>query len=494
MIPYATYCQIQLLHEQGLSARQIARQLHLGRRTVRRWLQQKQFVPRASVRRASLLDPWHSEIVRLLALHPYSAQQLFQQLRPKGYEGSYSTLKRFVRQVRPKPRPAFLTLRFAPGECAQVDWGFAGFLPVGSTRRRLSFFVLVLCYSRLMYVEFTLGEKLEHWLAAHQNAFAFLGGVPAAIMIDNPKVAVLHHPVGGPVTFNPHYLDFAHHYGFQIKPCTPRQAHEKGRVENGVGYVKKNLLAGLDLASLPALTTTARHWLDTVANVRLHGETHCPPVQLFAEEKTKLKPLHPNPYPAARLLTVRASSRFRVDVETNHYSVPARYASQALGLRLYPDRLLLYHQDQLVAEHVRSYDRHQDLEHPDHAQPLLTQRRQAREQQLLARFLALGPRAAEYYQQLENRQLNARHHARHILALSELYGVEPVQRALEDALHFQAFSAQYIANLLQQRQRQLPEPGALHLTRPSDLLELELPAPDLSVYEPKPPTPPHENP
>ena len=97
----------------------------------------------------------------------------------------------------------------------------------------------------------------------------------------------------------------------------------------------------------------------------------------------------------------------------------------------------------------------------------------------------MSPRAAEYYQQLETRHLNPRHHARQILALSELYGVEPVQRALDDALHFQAFSAQYIANLLQQRQRTLPEPGALHLTRASDLLELDLPTPDLSIYEPK---------
>jgi transposase len=488
MIPYATYCQIRLLHQQGLSARQIAHQLKLGRCTVRRWLKREKFAPRAPVKRPSLLDCWHGEIVRLLALHPYSAQQLFQQLRPKGYKGSYSILKRFVHQVRPKSPPAFLTLRFAPAECAQVDWGCAGSLQVGSTRRRLSFFVMVLCYSRLLYLEFTLSERLEHWLAAHQNAFTYFGGVPASLMIDNPKVAVLAHPLGGPPTFNPHYLDFAQHYGFQIKPCGPRQAHEKGRVENGVGYVKKNLLAGLELTSLPALHNTARHWLDTVANVRLHGETHRQPVALFAEEKPRLKPLHPHPYPAARLLSVRASSRFRIPVEANQYSVPARYASRSLQVRLYPERLLIYDQDQLIAEHVRSYDRHQDFEHPDHPQPLLAQRRQAREQQLLGRFLALSPRAAQYYQQLENRQLNARHHARQILALSESYGLEPVQRALDDALHFHAFSAQYIANLLQQRQRQLPEPAALHLTRPSDLLELDLPTPDLSVYEP--PSPP----
>ena len=483
MIDYALYSQIRLLRQQGLSARAIARQLKLGRRTVRRWLKQDHYKARTLSKRPSKLDPWREEIVRLLALHPYSAQQLFQQLRPKGYEGSYSILKRYVRQVRPKTQPAFLTLRFAPGESAQVDWGYAGLMGVGSTRRRVSFFVMVLCYSRRMYVEFCFGEKLEHWLSCHQNAFAYFGGVTREIMVDTCKVAVLDHPLGGPPTFNPHYLDFAQHYGFQIKACGAHQPQEKGRVENGVGYVKKNFLAGLDLASLPVLNSGARHWLDTVANVRDHGETHCPPMEMFTQEK--LQPLHPHPYAAARVEDLRASSRFRITIDTNHYSVPARYASQMLQVHVYPERILIYHKDQLVAEHIRHYDRHQDYEHPDHPQPLLAQRRSAREQQLLGRFLALSPRAPEYYQQLENRQMNARQHARQILALSELYGVEPIERAMEDAFHYQAFSAQYIANLLQQRQRALPEPGALHLTRPSDLLELDLPAPDLSIYEPK---------
>ncbi len=483
MIDYGTYCEIHRLHQQGLSARQIARQLKLGRRTVRHWLKRDHFAARPPVPRTSKLDLWKGEIVRLLSLHPYSAQQLFQQLQPRGYQGSYSILKRFVRQVRPKPQAAFLTLHFAPGECAQVDWGSAGLMQVGSTRRRVSFFVMVLCYSRRLYVEFTLSEKLEHWLACHQNAFAYFTGVSRQVMVDNCKVAVLAHPLGGPPTFHPRYLDFARHYGFQIKACGPRQAHEKGRIERNVGYVKQNFLAGLELVNLSALNAAARQWLDTVANVRLHGETHRQPIELFAEEK--LQPLHPHPYGAARIEDLRASSRFRLTIDTNSYSVPARYARQMLQVHIYPDRILIHHQNQLIAEHPRRYDRHQDYENPDHAQPLLAQRRQAREQQLLLRFLNLSPRAAEYYQQLESRDLNARHHARQILALSEIYGLELVQRALEDAFSFQAFSAQYIANLLQQRQRPLPEPGALHLTRPSDLLELDLPAPDLSIYEPQ---------
>jgi len=230
------------------------------------------------------------------------------------------------------------------------------------------------------------------------------------------------------------------------------------------------------------LNAAARQWLDTVANVRVHGQTQKRPVDLWTQEQLQLRLLHPYPYDTATTKTVCASKLFRVVFDTNRYSVPVRYAGASLTLKADPERVRLYHQEQLIAEHVRSYDRHQDIEHPDHVQPLLLQRRQAKEQQLLVRFLALGHSAAEYYQQLETRHLNARHHARQILALAEVYGAELVQQALADALHYRAFSSQYIANLLHQWQHPTPSPGALHLTRPTDLLQLELPDPDLSVY------------
>jgi hypothetical protein len=364
-----------------------------------------------------------------------------------------------------------------------VDWGSAGWLRVGATRRRLSFFVMVLCYSRRMFVEFTLAQTQEHCLAGHQHAFEYFGGVTTEVMVDNCKTAVLSHPLGQPAVFHPRYLDFARHYGFTIKACGARKPHEKGRVEKAVHYVKLNFLAGLELASLEAINAAARQWLDQVANVRVHGETHQVPQELFAQERPQLRPLTVLPYDLATLHTVLASRRGRVTFETNRYSVPPACAGRSLILKAAPDRLCLYHQDRLVAEHLRSYDRHQDFEHAEHVAELLAQRRQARAQQLLPRFLALSPKAAEYYRCLEEKRGNPRHHVQKIVALSEIYGVEKVQRALEDAWAYQAFSCEYIANLLEQRARPSAEPGALHLTRQQDLLDLDLPAPDLSLYE-----------
>jgi transposase len=484
MIDFELFTTIKTYHEhKGLSPAQIARELGLDPRTVARWLAEKRFRPRKPAHRPSKLDPFKDSIVRMLEAHPYTAIQIFHRLREEGFHGGYSILKDFVRKVRPKRAPAFLKLSFAPGECAQLDWGSHGSIGVGSTSRRLSFFVIVLCYSRMMYLEFTVSQTMEHFLACHQNAFAAFGGVPRRLMVDNLKSAVISRQIGQAPLLNPTYLDFANHYGFTIAPCGVRKAHEKGRVENGVGYVKRNFLAGLDLPPFVALNPAAQTWLATVANVRIHGETRRKPLEIFQEEKPSLLPLPPHPYDIATVTQLRASTQFRITLETNRYSVPAEYAGASLTLKTYPDRLSIYHKDKLIARHPRSYDRHRDFEDPDHPRELLAQRRKARDQKLFMRFLTLSAKAEDYYRELEKRRLNPRHHIQKIVALSEIYGTDPVARALEDALLFQAFSCEYIANLLEQRARLVPEPGALHLTRRQDLLEIEVDEPDLSIYQ-----------
>ena len=324
MITYHHFCQIKDLHgQQGLNAAQIARELALDPRTVSYWLAQEHFRPRQPSQRASKLDPFKADIIRILERYPYSAAQVFQRLREQGFEGGYSIVKAYVHTIRPKRQPAFLKLAFAPGECAQVDWGSFGSVPVGQTSRRLSFFVMVLCYSRMMYVECTVSQTMEHFLACHQHAFALFGGVPQTVMVDNLKSAVLKRALGEAPVFNPKYAAFAEHNGFRIVPCNVGKGNEKGRVENGVGYVKKNFLAGLDIADFSMLAPAAKHWLDTVANVRMHGETRKPPLELWHSEKPHLSPLPTHPFDIATVAQVRASRQFRITLDTNHYSVPA---------------------------------------------------------------------------------------------------------------------------------------------------------------------------
>lgn len=486
MIDYATYCQIRLLHQQKkLNASQIAEELQLDPKTVSKWMDQSQFEPRKNSKRSSKLDPFKGQIVALLERHPYSAQQLFQQLQQQGYAGGYTVVKDYVRRVRPPRKPAFLMLEFAPGECAQVDWGQYGSIAVGCTRRRLSFFVMVLCYSRMIYVEFTLSEAMDHFLSCHRHAFEFFGGTPKKIMIDNLKVGVVRHPTGEKAQFNLHYLDFAARYGFQPVACNVGKGNEKGRVENGVGYVKKNFLNGLQIPSFEALHPAAAQWRDSVANLRIHGETRLKPIELFEKEKPLLKPLPVMAYDCALIQSADANRCCRVHFQGNRYSVPYLYASQRLTLKIYPDTLFFYHNEKLIATHARSYERRKDVAHPDHAQELLTQRKQARDHALLRAFLSLCPESETYCRRLQEKRLNAPHHIQKIVALSEIYGAEKVVRALHDALSYQAIGCEYIANILQQREHPAALPGALHLTHRQDLLDLEIAAPDLTPYENK---------
>jgi transposase len=483
MIDYQLFATIRHLKEQeGLSASQIAEHLDLDPRTVRKWLAEH-FRPKKAGPRFSKLDAFKNDIVRMLEKHPYSAAQIFQRIGQMGFDGGYTIVKQYVRKVRPAKSQAFLKLAFAPGECAQVDWGSFGSVNVGNTRRRLSFFVMVLCYSRMMYVEFTVSQTMEHFLGCHQNAFDFFGCAPKKIMVDNLKSAVLRRIVGQAPVFNPKYLDFANHYGFAIAPCNVGKGNEKGRVENAVGYVKKNFLAGLDIPDFAAIGPAIRHWMDTVANVRLHGKTRKRPLDLFDKERSFMHPVPANAFDIATVSQVRASSQFRITLDTNHYSVPAEYAGRRLTLKIYPDRLCIYCDNKLIGRHVRSYDRHCDFEDPDHPKALLAQRRKARDQKIFMRFLTLSPKAELYYRKLAQRRMNPAHHVRKIVALSEIYSVDAVARAMQDAFVFEAFSCDYIANLLEQRGRSLPEPGALHLTRREDLLDIALEHPDLSIYE-----------
>ena len=483
MIDYETFCKIRDCRErQHLTVAQTARALHLHPRTVTKWSARSHFEPRRRVSRGSLLDPFKPRITRLLDTYPYSAVQIFQRLCEEGYGGGMTILRDYVRRIRPPKRPVYLKLNFSAGECAQVDWGSFGSVAVRNTRRRLSFFVMVLAYSRRMFAEFTVSQTMEHFLACHEHAFAELG-IPSKLMVDNLKSAVLQRLAGVAPVFNPRYLDFARHHGFEIVACNVGRGNEKGRVESGVGYVKKNFLRGLELSDFSAIQAAAQVWLDTVANVRIHGETQRRPIDLFAEERPHLRRPNPHPYDLARTSTTIASSQFRITLDTNYYSVPSSYAHRRLTVKAYPDRVCIYFDNQLIARHPRRYGRHEDIEDPDHAKGLIAQRHRAREQRLMMHFLALSPDAAAYYEGLEQRRFNARHHVRKILALADIYPADAVARAISDGLAFEAFSAEYITNILEVRARTLPEPGPLQLTRGHDLLDIDIAPPDLNAYE-----------
>ena len=302
-------------------------------------------------------------------------------------------------------------------------------------------------------------------------------------MVDNLKSAVLEHKRGETPRWNPCYAAFASDYGFRIVACNPRSPQEKGRVENAVGYVKKNFLAGRSFKDFAHIGPAARGWLDQTANQRVHRATGKTPHALWEQEKAQLLALPLNPPSPARVMRQRATSTFRLCIDTNRYSVPAEYAGHYPDVHLYAEEILIYHEGQLIAQHRRNYSRHEDHENPDHARALLAQRHTARRHKELQSFLQLGEHAETFYQGLQQRRLNAHVHVRKILALQGAYSRDQIAEAIIDAHQMAAHSSEYIINILSQRSRVLKEPGPLHLTRPGDQLEIDLPPADLSVYD-----------
>ena len=493
MIEYTTWHEIRRLADTGLNASQIAAALSLDPKTVRKWMSSESYRPRRAAIRTSKLDPYKPMIRRMLEAHPYSAEQILRAIRKEGYPGGSSILRAYVARVRPPKTKAFTRLAFAPGECAQVDWGHAGSVRAGNTRRRLSFFVMTLGHSRMMYVEFTLSQRMEHFLGCHLNAFEFFGGVPERVMVDNLKSAVLEHPRGGLPKYHPRYLDLAAHYGFEPRACNVRAPHEKGQVERAVSYVRDSLLNGLSPESFGPINPQARLWLDEVANLRTHRELGERPVDRFEAEQRALRPLPAMPYDIGVLSEVTASSQFRVTLDVNRYSVPAEYAGSRLTMHRTPERVRLYHEHKLIAEHPRSYERRADVLDEEHQRALLAYKKNAREQRALARLLRLTPKAEIFVQGLRELRLHSRREVLRTAALVEIHGEEAVRGAIENAVELNAFSSEYVLNLLSQRSRPLPEKGVLHLTRNEDLLDLELPQPDLAIYEQKENTDETEN-
>lgn len=484
MIGYERYCQIKAAAAAGRNVTQIAAELGLHRQTVAAWLARQRYERSRGAQkpRRSKLDPYRSTIARFIEAYPLTAMQVWHKVKEQGYDGGYSILKEYVRRIRPKRTEAFLTLKFAPGQCAQLDWGSFGSVEIDGTRRALSFFVLVLGYSRWLYVEFTLGQSQEWFLGCHQRAFEALGAVPRELIVDNCKTAVLSHVPGAEPIYNAQYLDFARHYGFRIKACGPGHPQSKGIVENAVRYVKRSFLCGRQITRFEELNPAVKLWLQTVANVREHGETKSRPIDRLEQERAHLIALNAQPYAAVHTRTVRASRRCRVTLETNRYSVPPKYAGSVLTAQLSSDSVRLYAETTLVAEHVRRFGRRLDLENPDHVRELEALKKTGARQRLLLCFLGLTPAAGPYHRALADRRMNAGHHLNRIVELIPTYGVHAVGQAIENAHALGAYSSDYIVNLLEQSARRLPEAGPLHLTHAPEALELELPAPDLTPY------------
>lgn len=298
---------------------------------------------------------------------------ILQRLQEQGYTGSQSSVYRFLHQLAPRSPQAVVRVERAPGSEAQVDFGYAGRLldPTTGELRKAWAFVMTLAYSRYQYVEFVFDQSLATWITLHRQAFAWLGGVPARVVIDNLKAGISQASFDDPQV-QMAYRECAEHYGFLIAPCAPRTPEHKGKVEQGgVHYVKRNFLGGRLPTTLTQANTDVLKWCRTIAGQRIHGTTKEQPVQRFlTTEQPRLKPLPTTPYDLATWKQVKLHRDGYVVFEQAFYSAPFRLIGQTLWVRGGSQTVRLYTADYaLVATHPRAQHPGERLTHPDHLPP-----------------------------------------------------------------------------------------------------------------------------
>ena len=346
--------QIYDLKGQGLSARAIARELGLARNTVLRYLRSPEAIrPRPRPLRGSKLDPYTDHIDRRLSEGLENCRVLLREIRQLGYDGGYTTVADYVRPRRQALQPQ-ATMRFetAPGEQAQVDWGSFNYVGGKGRRHRVWAFVMVLGWSRTLFVEFVRRADAANFIRCHVNAFEYFGGVPRRCLYDNAKVVTLGRDDRGHTEWNRLMLDFSLRAGFELRLCRPYRAQTKGKVESGVKYVRGNMWPSLRFTDDADLNRKALEWCEVVANRRTHGTTGRPPRAMLAEELAHLGPVPERSTLAAYMRVSRRVSRDGyVHWEGSHYGVPWQLAGDTVQVAQKPGVVEIWAGDRRAAVH-----------------------------------------------------------------------------------------------------------------------------------------------
>lgn len=421
---------LRLTFAEHWSVSRIARHLGVNWKSVRKVVTRRSVaLARARPRpRTALVTPFTAQIQTLLAQDPErSAVNVLQSLRAAGYRGGITALRGAVARLRTTPtREAFLSLTFGPAEVAQVDWGEFG--DVFGIGRAVHAFLLVLCYSRLLTVEFTFAQTLEAFLRCHEHAWAFVGGCTREVWFDNLATVVAERR-GRLVRFHPRFLAYAGHHGFRPVACTPGKGNEKGRIEDSVKFLRGNFWPGRRFRDLADLHAQAQAWRDDVANQREHAATRKIPGLSVAEERPHLLPLR-EPYDTDEVRSVVVPPTFRVAFDSNRYSVPWQLVGKPLTVRADAETVTCWYGTHRVARHGRCWRRDQELVLPAHAEGLLAQKPGAQGQWQVQAVAQLGPHARQYLGLIRAGTRSLRAELDQLLLLTTLYGPAPVETAL----------------------------------------------------------------
>jgi len=349
---------IEGLKRQGWSERKIARELGIHRKTVRGYASgakcTKVLTGDVGASR-SQCEGFRERIEQKLEMGLH-ARRIHQDLKVEhGFEGAYDSVQRFIKELKSSNPRQVWRMECEPGQEAQVDFGVMYLLETDTGKlRRVNLFRITLSHSRKSYSEAVLTQSTESFIRCLENAFRYFGGVALRLCVDNLKAAVIKAHWYDP-DLNPKILSFAEHYGIAIMPTRPYTPEHKGKIENGIKYLKNNALKGRSFKSLNELNAFLLGWEQNTADKRIHGTTRRQVGSHFEqEEKPQLKALPTSLFESFSEGKRRVHRDSYVEVQKAYYDVPCEYIGRELWIRWDARMIRIYDLNmKLIRSHCR---------------------------------------------------------------------------------------------------------------------------------------------
>jgi transposase len=478
----------RLFHAEKWRIGTISTQLCIHHSVVRRVLDQEHQVTSVP-NPPTLIDVYLPFVLETLHHYPtLTASRLYAMVRERGYRGSESHFRRLVARHRPKPirsGEAYLRLRTLPGEQAQIDWGHFGYLQIGRAKRPLMAFVMVLSYSRRIFLRFYLDARMENFLRGHVAAFTAIDGVPRTLLYDNLKSAVLERD-GQAIRFNPVLLDFAGYHRFEPKPVAVARGNEKGRVERAIRYIRGAFFAAREFKDLDDLNEQAIVWCMGPASERPCPEDSTRTVnEVFIQEQPRLLPLPKDRYPTEERLTVSSGKTPYIRFDLNDYSIPHTHVRKTLTLIASPSEVQILDGSHCVAAHPRSYDKGDQIETREHIQALVVAKQKARLHRTQDRLATTLTNAQDFLIAAGEKGYVLPTVARDLEALLDSYGADELAIAMTEALGAGSPHPKTVYLALERRREKQnrPPPIAIQLSEKARKHDAPVRTHDLETYD-----------
>jgi len=435
--------------------------------------------------RPSIIDPYLPFIVETLREFPtLTAARLYEMAKQRGFTGGPSQFRQRISQLRPRKQPeAYLRLKTLPGEQAQVDWGHFGHVEIGKARRPLMAFVMVLSWSRQIFLQFYLNAQMESFLRGHVAAFEAWQGLPKVLLYDNLKSAVLERQ-GDAIRFHPTLLDLSAHYRFEPRPVAVARGNEKGRVERAIRYIRDNFFAGRHWQTLDELNAQAEQWCQGVSADRPCPEDKNLMVrEAFCQEQPSLLALPDNPFDTRERIEVRARKTPYIRFDLNDYSIPHQQVQKTLSVNADLESVRILDGAALIAEHPRSFGKGEQIEQDVHINALWLAKTNAKLHRGQDRLSQASDHIPELLQQSIERGHVLKTTVRLLNEILDHYGRDELHAAVTEALKQQSPYPQAVQQILERRREEKHRPPPLSLAVPDKVKHVTVKAINMADYD-----------